>query len=253
MDKLNKLSLPATIRLLLNIRINNFLAVAILLFIFIIVFYTPIFKDYKTRNSINEANNLSYSQTKKNKEQDVGLLNTDFNSRATQQDISKAKNVLPEKFVLEENPTFNDVARAGCGDENLYINKEVQWKAQISNYAHTGGIRFIVVDEDHPKYSEANHGHFWGTFLASVDDPRYTDEGLKNWAEKWNSRWVDYILDVYGDAGSDERDWDTQFLVDATIEYVNCEEVSDNKVLYDGGYIETWVKKITITKQQANN
>jgi len=151
-----------------------------------------------------------------------------------------------ESPVLVENPTFNDVVLAGCGDTNSYIGKQVQWKAKISNYAHTSGIRFIVIDEDHPQGSEENHGHFWGTFLVSADDPRYTEEGLQNWREKWHSRWVDYILDVYGDIEDDERDEDTQFLVDTTIDYVSCEERDGDKIYNDGGYIETFVNNIVI-------
>ena len=149
------------------------------------------------------------------------------------------------KALNKQNPAFNEIILASCSNNtNPYKDAQIQWNAQISNYAHTGGIRFSVVDDAHPETPKEEHGHFWGTFLGSADDPRfgadgdYSTEGLRKWGEDWNNRWVEYILDVYGGIDDNDRDSDTIFKVTATIDNVDCDPY------YDGGYIETSVIKI---------
>lgn len=152
----------------------------------------------------------------------------------------------PTQAVNKKNPSFNDVILSSCGNgyANPYKGTQVQWNAQISEYAHTGGIRFRVIDDEHPQAEGEKHGHFWGVFLGSADDPRYgagddyDQEGLRKWGEEWSSSWVTHILDVYG--GISDIDWhsETIFKVTAMIDYVDCDPY------FDGGYIETSVVKI---------
>lgn len=152
---------------------------------------------------------------------------------------STAEKCIDANWPIKERPSFNEVAQAGCGDKNRYIGKEVIWRATISTNAHTGGIRFWVVDAEHPYPSDERkkHGFFWGTFLVSGNDPRNTDQGLKQWEEKWQSSWINYIMDVYGGIDYNETAA-KEFLVTAVVNYVNCDQ------LYDGCYIETSAKKI---------
>lgn len=250
-------SLLQKLRLLPCVEIKFFLLAIILLLlaiilllVFGIVFYAPIRNDNQASNNMNEVNNSSYGQPTGIDETDYSLLNTGFANTINPQELVEEENPkLAKDIVLVENPTFNDVAQAGCGYDNPYINKQVQWKAKISHYAHTSGIRLLVIDEDHPDGSDIKHGHFWGIFLVSPEkDPRYTEEGLKDWGEKWNTRWVDYILDVYGGIKISQIDEGTKFLVDATIDHIWCEKKDGDKILNDDGYIETTIKKIRIIK-----
>jgi len=144
---------------------------------------------------------------------------------------------------LKENPSFNDVIAGGCEEGNIYLGKKVQWKAMVSGYAHTGGIRFIVLDEDHLIESYKSHGLFYGTFLVSAGYPGDTEEGLKKWYDKWKLSYVAYILDVYGNIQDKDRNADSVFLVTAYVDYVDCDKS------YDGGYIETSVEKVEIIKK----
>lgn len=138
---------------------------------------------------------------------------------------------------IKSNPTFLNVAQAGC-ENNPYIGKTVAWTAEVSNYAHTGGIRFWVIDNDHPESGREKHGFFWGTFLAAAkEDPRETDSGLKKWTEKWRDSWINCIMDIYGNIDYDKTKSE-KFLVTATVDNVDC------SALYDGCYIETTVSRI---------
>lgn len=188
---------------------------------------------------------LSYEFVQNNKstikisDQEANLLDTPIIEESINNTTTTDKCIDNNK-PIKSNPTFNDVSKAGCGDDNRYIGKEVTWLATVSSYAQTGGIRFWVIDDEHQNPSEerSKHGLFWGTFLATGDDPRYTEAGLKNWEEKWQSSWISYIMDVYGKIDY-EKTMSEKFLVTATINYVNCDES------YDGCYIETTVKKIS--------
>lgn len=144
---------------------------------------------------------------------------------------------------LKENPSFNDVIAGGCEEGNIYLGKKVQWKAMVSGYAHTDGIRFIVLDKEHSIKSYKNRFNFYGTFLASAGYPGDTKEGLKKWYDKWKLNYVAYIMDVYGNIQDKDRDADTVFLVTANIQHIDCDKS------YDGGYIETSVEKVEIIKK----
>lgn len=150
---------------------------------------------------------------------------------------------LENNVPLKSSPSFNDVSNAGCGDKNRYIGKEVTWRAVVSNYAQTNGIRFLVIDDEHQNSLESRnkHGLFWGIFLATGDDPRDTDAGVKDWDAKWGGSWVNYMMDKYG-AINYEKTTSSQFLVTTLIDDVNCDPA------YDGCYIETSVKKISEIK-----
>ena len=144
---------------------------------------------------------------------------------------------------IKNNPSFSDVAQAGC-ENNPYVGKQVRWQAQVSNYAHTDGIRFRVVDKDHPDsdIDRNAHGLFWGTFLASAKVGTREDASwIKGWSEKWGGSWVSYIMDTYGNIDY-YKTTATDFMVTAVIDYVDCD------ALYDGCYIETTVKKIKEVK-----
>ncbi len=141
----------------------------------------------------------------------------------------------PGERSIKANPTFDEVAQSRCGE---YIGKQVFWKAMVSKYAHTSGIRFIVMDQEHALGDYKKHGLYWGTFLASTtEDPRETKEGLKNWNTRWHGSWVEYIMDVYGGIDYIHRHADS-FMVTAVIDAVDCSEQ------YDGCYIEALVKKV---------
>lgn len=144
---------------------------------------------------------------------------------------------------LNENASFNEVVAGGCENDNIYLGKKVQWRAMVSGYAHTGGIRFIVLDEDHLIESYKSHGLFYGTFLASAGYPGDTEEGLKKWYDKWKLSYGAYIMDVYGNIQDKDRNADSVFLVTAYVDYVDCDKS------YDGGYIETSVEKVEIIKK----
>jgi len=154
---------------------------------------------------------------------------------------STAEKCIDAKLPIKSHPTFDEVAQAGCGDKNRYIGKEVIWRAAVSTHAHTGGIRFWVIDAEHPLNERKQHGFFWGTFLVSGSDPRYTEQGLKQWDEKWQSSWITYIMDVYGGIDYNQTTAE-EFSVIAVIDYIDCDQ------LYDGCYIETSAKKIVELK-----
>jgi len=171
--------------------------------------------------------------------------------------LPEVQDLLNLLGVVKGNPTFNDVVSTWCNIRNLYSirslyrDKEIKWNAVVSPNAHTSGIRFWVIDKEHPVGSHEKHGHFWGTFLASADDPRSKEdfsndeEGLRKWGEEWDSSWVKYIFDVFGNIGDNDRDRNTIFEVTATVDNVMCEEKDSDGLIYnDGGYVETWVKKI---------
>src|SRR3989338_1845244 len=169
--------------------------------------------------------------------------------------LSEVQHLLNLLGVIKVNPTFNDVVFTWCNIGSLYRDKEIKWNAMVSSNSHTSGIRFWVIDKEHPVGSHEKHGHFWGTFLASADDPRSKEdfsndeEGLRKWGEEWDSSWVKYIFDVFGNIGDNDRDRNTIFEVTATVDNVMCEEKDGDEFIYnDGGYVETWVKKIEIIK-----
>ena len=165
--------------------------------------------------------------------------------------LPEVKQLLNLLGVVKRNPTFNDVVSTWCNIGSLYRDKEIKWNAMVSSNSHTSGIRFWVIDKEHPVGSHEKHGHFWGTFLASADDPRSKEDssndedGLQKWDEKWDSSWVKYILDVFGNIKNGSWNGSTIFEVTATVDNVICEEKNSDGLIYnDGGYVETWVKKI---------
>lgn len=174
---------------------------------------------------------------------------------------NKSEYALPDReagVAGVANPTFNEVVAANnvvdghCGRENPYLGKEVRWRAKTSSYAHTSGIRFLVIDKDHALGPQEKHGPFWGVFLvSSKDDPRETEDGLEKWWTVWDSSWVKYILGTYGNIRDEDRTYDTEYLVNAVIDYVACGDYGSSSDMgdYDGGYIETIVKKIEIVKK----